>query len=169
MSKSPKIGMLELDRFTLIWLAFVGILIAAALTTALVKTDPGTNNLIPTYSMGDSVEDFVFNAYVAHLLGDLPRLQSMYAEDAWDGMPDEDKNWRGSSLFVDSNLQGLRILDTTEEIDGQLQVRVAYYFTRQDGPLSIRRLEVSTRLISLVPTPAGNSWKIQQILPRYWY
>ena len=166
MSDSPQAGMLQWDRFTGIWLALVGLIVAAALVTAWVGDAPGMNDMIPAYSSGDTVEDFVYNAYLAHLRGDLVRLQSMYAADTWAEMFPEDKHWGSASLFTNPDLLGMRILDTTEGPDG-LQAMIAYYYTRWDGPMAVQRVDVSIHAISLASDNDG--WKLLQILPRYWY
>ena len=166
MNNSPKAGFLHLDRFTVAWLALVGLLVAAALGTTLVKGNRGSSDPIPAYSEGDTAEDFVYNAYLAHLRGDLVRLQSMYTADAWAEIHDEEKNWSESGLFTGSSILGLHILEAIDGPDGA-QARVASYYTRRDGPLGIQRVEVNTELIPLVST--GEGWKLQQLLPRYWY
>jgi len=166
MNDSPQAGLLQWDRFTGIWLALVGLLLVAALVTAWVGGEPGIDDMIPAYSRGDTVEDFIYNAYLAHLRGDLARLQSMYAADTWAAMASEDKNWERTSLFAAPDVLGMRILDTTEGPDG-LQALVAYYHAWPDGQRAIRHVEVSTRFILL--EPAGDSWKLRQLLPRSAY
>ncbi len=164
MSNSLRTGLLQWDRFTGIWLALVGLLVAAALVTAVVGGAQGTNHMIPAYSDGVTMEDFVYNAYVAHLRGDRVRLQSMYAADTWAAMSEEDKDWGHTGFLAPSNLLGMRILYTGEGPDG-LQARILYFYALRDGPLAIQRVEVSIRHLSLAP--AGDSWKLQEILPRY--
>ncbi len=165
MSNSPRVGMLQWDRFTAVWVTLVGLLVMAALVTGFVGGGQDAA-MLPAYAQGDTVKDFVFNAYVAHLRGDLSRLQPMYAADTWAEMSEEDKNWGAFGLFAHSDLLGLRVLDTAEGPEG-LQTRIASYHVRRTGPLGIQRLEIYTQLVRLAP--AGDSWKLQQILPRYGY
>lgn len=169
MNNISHTGLWRLDRFTLIWLALVGILVVASLATMLFKDGRGADTLTPAYTMGDTVEDFVYNAYVAHMLGDLSRLQSMYDPEVWAGMMHEDKDWRESYFLDNSNLLGFRILDTVEYSDGRMQARIAFYISGQNAPLNIQSLDVSTNDVRLSPTAAGDGWQLLQQLPRYWH
>ncbi len=166
MNDSSQAGMLQWDRFTGIWLALVGLLVAAALVTAWIGGASDMNDMMPAYSSGDTVEDFVYNAYLAHLRGDLVRLESMYAADTWAEMSHADKHWGSAGLFASPDLLGMRIRDMQEGPDG-LQAMVVHYHTRWGAPLAIQRVEVSTHAIVL--TSAADGWKLQRMLPRHWY
>lgn len=157
-------GILQLDRFAAYWLGLALLMVVAALVSLSLSRAERLPGLEPAYRDGVTAKEFVFNTYVAHMRGDLERLEQAYSPEFWEEAHMSEMNW-GQYGHYHGDLLGVRVLDVEERENGGLTATVATYHGGWDGPLGMRRLEITLHTVPLIEK--GDSWQLQEALPRY--